>query len=663
MFSQLTRRTLAGLLLSAVGFGTAHAGAIDNITVGQAGLAGNCTVATIQEAINLAAAHPGPDTIWVTRDTPLGYYLAASALTINDPNVEIVGGFDDCFDETPSGYTDISGNGNAADPVFRIRGSSSVRLQNLVITLGDADGTEGAGIDFQGNGVLEIVNSVLEYNNTQGGNFGGGIRVSSSGGGVDLAIANSRINNNTAQSGGGIAFQGTGHVILNNTAVYENAARASGGGLFLQGSGGTISAYLEQGVTISRNSAADDGGGVYAGTQVGLEWNGADGEMWLNTAGDMGGGFYVVNRGATADLFPRGRFNVPTGTYHSVIYGNSARHGGGVAVAQFDRGSGPEANVRLSSYDGLSPQIVAYNQASDLGGAFYVRPDAGSDGYGYACLSLLDTAVIGNTANRGAAVYATRANPNGQDQAAWVYVNYATQTCISGARPRCGAGKECSVFQDNLSAQGAIIDSEGGTNGVLRIRRTKFVGNTGSYLVYLGGGSGTTARMDSSLVASNSLSSGVLLTTSNRVEFVHNTVAGNAISGPVIEANASENFAFSRNIIAQTGWRTLLLNSGTPPVDGIVYNLSNDSGLAQFSGTNSTAEPHLAPNFRPLPISPAVDSVVLDTNYPVDLAGYARPFDRPDVPDSGPGRTADIGAFEIQAGSSTVDAMFANGFE
>jgi predicted outer membrane repeat protein len=655
MFSQLTRRTLAGLLLSAVGFGTAHAGAFNNITVGQAGLAGNCTVATIQEAINLAAAHPGPDTIWVTRDTPDGYYLATASLTINDPNVEIVGGFDNCFDETPSGYTDISGNGNALDPVFRIRGTSSVRLQNLVITLGDADGTEGAGIDFQGSGVLEIVNSVLEYNNTQGGSFGGGIRVV---GNVDLAIANSRINNNTAQSGGGISFQGTGRVILNNTAVYENAARASGGGLFLQGSGGTISAYLEQGVTISRNSAADDGGGVYAGTQVGLEWNGADAEMWLNTAGDLGGGI-VATDGTTLDLFPRGRFHVPTGTYHSVIYANSARHGGGVAAAVLQN---RDINVRLSSHDGLNPQIVAYNQASDRGGAFYLKASASE--FNRAILCLNDTSAIGNIASRGAVIYSQR-DDDGIGNYFGNEIRVNSQQCGLPARPRCAAGRECTEFSANQASLGAVIDDEGDGLSTF-IRRAKIVGNTGSHVIYISPVEGPAfPDLNSNLIAQNTVSGSVVYVRNSLLEMLNNTIADNVIGGAVIDAGPTdESIAhpeYKRNIIVQPGSFTLNLNGGTPQPGTIVDNLSNDMTLASYDPSNFSLNPLFAPNYRLSPQSPAVDRAVREDSPNLDAAGNPRPFDRPDVLDYQPGTTTDLGAYELQAG--LPDAMFRNGFE
>ena len=338
MFSRLARRMSAAVLLTFVGLGTAHAGAFNNITVGQAGVAGNCTVPTIQQALNLAAANPGPDTIWVTRDTPLGYYLAASALTINDPNVEIVGGFDDCFDETPSGYTDISGNGNAADPVFRIRGNSSVRLQNLVITLGDADSNEGAGIDFQGSGVLEVVDSVIEYNHgLSTDSQGGGVRFRSLGGPAELAIARTRINNNSARYGGGI-YVGS-----------ENASRPA-----------SVSIYAD--VYIDNNAVAVAGGGLFAdrfsrvaisGPRVSVYGNSGTGSVV------QGGGLYAV--GATVDISAT---SVPG---RALFENNRARNGAAIYIAVPAAGTASSLNVFSTTPN--QPVTFAYNLATSAGGA------------------------------------------------------------------------------------------------------------------------------------------------------------------------------------------------------------------------------------------------------------------------------------------------------
>jgi predicted outer membrane repeat protein len=561
MFSYLLRCVYAVLLVlgctSAV-----HAGAIDNITVGQAGLAGNCTVATIQAAINLAAQHPGPDTIWVSRDTPDGYYLATSALSISNQDVEIIGGFDDCFDETPSGFTDISGNGNAADPVFRIRGSGGVRLQNLTITLGDADNNEGAGIDYQGNGVLEVLNTILNFNHAQGNGAGGGIRFSGTNAGGDLVISNSFIHDNSANHGGGVAFGGTGRLIVNNSAINSNTARGSGGGVYLKSAGGSINAYLEHGASISGNAAADDGGAVYAATNVSLEWNGPDGEMWLNTAGDMGGGFYLYDR-VSLDFFSRGRLFPPSGQYHAVISGNSARHGGALATIGGFGGTAPNS-IRFSSYDNSGPQVIGGNQASELGGAIYMQAYADNDNAGFSRICMSDTTIVGNTAQRGAVAYSKNYTYGGESLGNRLYINSDVCGFATGRAP-CVGGLECTSISNNHASLGAVFDFEPGIVNQLVLSRGKFVGNSGSHLVYFGGGSfgvgvdsDPSLRIRNSLVVLNNFATGIVRAPNTETVAIHNTIADNTIAESSMNTSAIDTFVtgqfeVSRNIIIQPG--------------------------------------------------------------------------------------------------------------
>ena len=61
----------AFVLLSAL-WGTNASAMI--ITVGQAGIPGNCTKATLSEALQQARTNPGPDQIWVTNDVQPGTY-------------------------------------------------------------------------------------------------------------------------------------------------------------------------------------------------------------------------------------------------------------------------------------------------------------------------------------------------------------------------------------------------------------------------------------------------------------------------------------------------------------------------------------------------------------------------------------------------------------
>jgi hypothetical protein len=64
----------------------------DVITVGDGGTAANCTRSTLESAIALAASIPGPNRIWLTRNTSNGYYLLNNAALIDNQDLEIVGG-------------------------------------------------------------------------------------------------------------------------------------------------------------------------------------------------------------------------------------------------------------------------------------------------------------------------------------------------------------------------------------------------------------------------------------------------------------------------------------------------------------------------------------------------------------------------------------------
>ncbi len=178
---------------------SARAGGADVITVGISGLGNNCTVPTIQAAIDEARRRGGPQDIWVTRDVADGVWTN-QRLTITNQDVTIQGGFDDCFDVTPSDYTYLSGQGGSAAPVLKIRGSGVVNLRGIAIVQGDASGSgDAGGIDYQGRGVLTLGNVRVEGNSGSGHDTGG-IDFEGSGGPAfldlldDVAIvANARI--------------------------------------------------------------------------------------------------------------------------------------------------------------------------------------------------------------------------------------------------------------------------------------------------------------------------------------------------------------------------------------------------------------------------------------------------------------------------------------
>lgn len=247
----------------------------DVITVGLGGSAENCSFDTLREAIAYAAALPGPNRIWLSRSTPLGYELPGAALEIVDQDLEIVGGFVDCFDETPDELgTDISGNGGPRDPVIRIRGSSNVQLAYLGITLGDADGGEGAGIDFHGSGSLSLFEVDVHHNHNEGTNgevVGGGIRFRSQGGPALLGLTRTDVFENSARFGGGIAVASesaarVASVELGELSTIRDNVAVEGGGIHL--SNNAELRMRQPGARIVANRAELAGGGIFALTPI-----------------------------------------------------------------------------------------------------------------------------------------------------------------------------------------------------------------------------------------------------------------------------------------------------------------------------------------------------------------------------------------------------------
>jgi hypothetical protein len=665
---------LATLLLS----GAAHAGLpADVITVGPEGLANDCSAATIQEAIAIANADPGRRRIWVRGSFAEDEVIYPGSAIVIDTNLdlEITGGFPRvegglaCSAPSPTGRTDYSGEGGPQDPVFKIRGSGTVTLKNLDISRGDADSDEGGGIDYRGSGALVVVNSVIALNEARGTGGGGGISFRSNGGEADLVLIQTQVLQNQAHFGGGVLVLGTGRLTVNGSTINENVARTSGGGVWVNGTGGSVNVYLEQGVALSANAALDvvagqnhgDGGGMFLANAA-LEWSGADGEMWLNTAADMGGGLYLTD-GASADIFTRGRLFPPSGQYHAAISANSARHGGGIAV----NGVGLPTVIRLRSHDGRNPQVIANNDATERGGAFFLRA---SRVFG-ALLCLYDSEVSYNTAAHGAAIY-SESGATGHGPS--VRVNGLRSTyreCLfdaEWAQPSvCRGGEGCSAFIGNQSTIGSTVDAEAASNTPPDVfLTTKFVSNVGARLFNYDRPINGSRELDvsNSLIAINNLSGSVLNARGDfRVTFENNTVVNNTHGAPMLElGSANRSTSVARNILlAQPGRKVLDFVGAQPEPDVVEDNLSNDPELAQYSSTNFVADPRFAPNFRLQASSPAVDRAELGNSPGIDLEGNSRPIDLPQVVNlRGP---TDLGAYELQAAPPTEDLIWSDGFE
>lgn len=280
-----TRIVLSAMLL----FAAARPAGGAVFTVGSGA---GCTHATIQAAVDAAAAAPGADTIRLTRSQT---YSGVSIHVSTSENLNIVGGFATCSqsagDDTP---TAVSGGFANGGPVFTVsaNGSAVVWFRLLRITAG-----EGRGIFFGGTGRLQLLQTAIDNN------IGGGVAVFATGAGTELLIQQQTVisNNGDANAtvGGGVelngpvvmtmteaqtiiafneAIRGGGLHVRNGALAYigspgfsglatihGNYAASNGGGIDI--ADGTVQLYTTQAARparVEQNTAEQDGGGVYA---------------------------------------------------------------------------------------------------------------------------------------------------------------------------------------------------------------------------------------------------------------------------------------------------------------------------------------------------------------------------------------------------------------
>ncbi|HOX72449.1 hypothetical protein [Dokdonella sp.] len=309
------------------------------------GTGAGCTHGTIQSAINAAEANGVADTVRLTRS--LTYQPEANVINTSQ-NLNVVGGFATCTQAaTDNIKTVVSGQGGAAEPVFRIfAGTGSIiKLRHLTITLGDEDGGGGGGgIYFKGDGGLELIET--------------------------------DVTNNSADYGGGIYAEATGNnaelVISNNTTIGSNTARRSGGGVYIAGP-------LEMTMTAPSS--------IIAFNQA----------LGVGGVGGYGGGLHVQGP-AIAYIGTSGAFGL------GAIYSNSAVDGGGISI-QSAQSDGVDALVHLFTTDPQQPVTVRGNSASDTGGAIYVQGWNGAFSFSDAYFCASDFRIEDNFARDGSALY------------------------------------------------------------------------------------------------------------------------------------------------------------------------------------------------------------------------------------------------------------------
>ncbi len=314
-------RFILGLLLFLwVSAGTA--GGAFEVTVGSDGA---CDYTSIQSASFNA---PASDVLEIKLAKNV---VLSSIQLLDDRNTIIGGGYDTCFDATPSGRTVLDGigfNGPIFVPVESTSQTSEVQLvfNDLEITEGNSN-TSGGAIAIKGSWKLSL-NNVWMHHNASNGN-GGAISMESSSN-LDVldpwvVIDNSSIISfNSADNGGGLACDGGGRIDARNMQITVNQANVNGGGVFLTNdclfnlNNGELGLF--QGVAF--NEANGFGGGIFATN---------DALVWLISSPNY------VSSGAAA------------------VYSNTAANGGGIGLTN---------NARLWA----SNALINNNTASSTGG-------------------------------------------------------------------------------------------------------------------------------------------------------------------------------------------------------------------------------------------------------------------------------------------------------
>ena len=563
------------------------------------GSGSGCTHATIQAAIDAAAATPDADEV---RLGTTSYNLAGLSIGANGGALVITGGYASCVASAPAAGQRAVLVGNGTRSVVRIRDTHTLQLANLDIRQGQS--VEGGGIDVQG---------------------------SPSGGEVDvIVLSNTLVRGNGALKGGGISVKNTlgssaqpGNlqvILFGGSNVVSNTAVEGGGGVRCE----RATFIVRDDSHIGLNSASDGDGGGISGVDCevvigsrGVSGNGA--VLWSNTATGTGGGLHLEGASARADIYTVDA-HVP-----ARVTGNSGIAGGAILARN-------GARVRL--FDAVLEQ----NRAEAYGGAIAL---SGTPGSGQTTL-LMQRA--GSAAPLAAVPCA--------DAEACNLVRANSVTSGAGSLGRAGAAIVAfSSTPDAVRADfrgtrldfndGTTLAYLGGSYAEVHFSGALVVNNIATEGVISSEGSGeSTVEVSSSTLASNSIGEG------------HAVIRGKG-------ACANEQGTRVRNSIVWQPQRPLIAPIGI--LDGACFRhlLGNDFGALPAAADRVVAEPFFlnaaGGQFHVSTGSPAIDfAPAIATDATRD--GVPRVIDDIDrVNRFGP---QDAGAYERYS-----DRIFETGFD
>jgi hypothetical protein len=455
---------------------------------------------------------------------------------------------------------------------------------------------------------------------------GGGIHASGGDGAV-LVLSDTRVHDNQAYAGGGIAVVNTDAqgdpgdmqvLLYGDSSVSSNSAVAGGG---IQCIGATVELFDR--AHVSLNTASGPGGGVHAlDCRVEMRSRGLAGAvLWANVAGTDGGGLYLYGARGDADIY-----TIDASTPARIV-GNGAARGGAIVLSR-------DARLRLFETN------LEDNIASVAGGAVLV--EAAAD-------ATADT-------------------------------RFTMQGSTDGAPPAavaCADPESCNRVRGNRALDGSVrkpgaaiaVDSPLAHAAHAMFLGTRFDDNLGASLVRHLGEHGQVA-FNGALLVDNDVG-GALLDApgaANSLAMVATTIAGNAIGsgrGVVEGAGACDPEDDVRGTYAQLGivWQPgnpLIEPTSTLQSGCFRHLLAADFGALPPSSDRIVVGDPLfidaaSGDFRLSPASIAVDFAPA-TAQTVTRDGGPRVFDFVNFQDRfGP---QDLGAYEL-----APEPIFASGFE
>lgn len=565
-----------------------------------------CTHTTIQAAINAAEANSGPDFIRI----PHSQVWNNQALVINtNQDLWLEGYWSDCNTIDTSGtQTTLDGAGGSAAPVLRIQAGtgSFISLDSLTIRNGDVAGTtgKGGGIYYLGNGAL--------------------------------TIANSAIINNTAGRGGGLYLEGTGTAasvqIFGSVAINGNTARDSGGGVFAEG----LKFYMLQPNSI-------------------IAFNTATGYLNLGSmVGGFGGGLVVNPKSGLEGTAEIGGAGVGGA---GVIYANTARLGGGVAVLG-ESGIGDDADLYMYTIDPARPVAIRDNFASVAGGGLYVLPRRTTENVSRATAKLFNASIDLNAAPDGAAIYlaASTSFANFTD-GGWLWWNGTDRP--PGAAP-CPTDGACGRIANNVAVNSSGTPTAG---AVINMREASIFhtpvlesgdqsrgiiieGNRGGRLFDVEGGEdGVSLSLRNSLIVDNVVSLELVRARDEpSVRLLDSTIAGNSIGAGHVFA-VSDELIVQRSIIWQPGKTSQVGPLAAAEWSFVSESASLGGGIGAVVVNPRFIDPARG-DYRLRAASQAIDWAPPVTGDDRDVFGLPRDQRIGFLPRLDPSRVRDVGAHE-----------------